>query len=587
MRRTLMNIYELIDRMTMEHKTIFDMSLRVTFYARVSTHRDEQINSQENQIQTFTEMIENNKNWTFVDGYIDTIRGESAANRDNFQNMICDAKNNKFDLIICKEISRFSRDILDSISYTRELFQNNVGVYFTSDNLCTIDRDSELRLGIMASIAQQEVARLSERIKFGHKKSIENGVVMGNSRIFGYVKKDGKLVIDEHEAKMVKMIYELYATGDYSLRNISDIIFEKGFKNHSGNRISHTTIKSILQNPKNKGYYCGNKVKVLDYRTKKQKFLSQEQWIMYKDETGDIVPAIVSETLWNRCNEMLKSRRVTEMVGNYGGKRFTSPLSGKIICGHCNKTYHHNSYNHSNNNVKWHWICQVKKAKSKDCPSFAIKDEEMIEILRSFFNVFITDINKYIDKYILLYKEQLSGNSDDTIKNLTKEIEKLENKKDKLLDLYSDDIITKDDFKVKNDKLQSQINVLQNDLESALNSDKMLTDNINQLNNIKKYFNQNDVPNPMSETLIYELSKNLINKIIVNPISKESAEIVFVPKFGDELNATVNRQNSDMSIGNITKKILPILILRLKRFSVPHFSNKEYKDIEYHLKLQI
>ena len=582
-----MNIYELIDRMTMEHKTIFDMSLRVTFYARVSTHRDEQINSQENQIQTFTEMIENNKNWTFVNGYIDTIRGESAANRDNFQSMICDAKNNKFDLIICKEISRFSRDILDSISYTRELFQNNVGVYFTSDNLCTIDRDSELRLGIMASIAQQEVARLSERIKFGHKKSIENGVVMGNSRIFGYVKKDGKLVIDEHEAKMVKMIYELYATGDYSLRNISDIIFEKGFKNHSGNRISHTTIKSILQNPKNKGYYCGNKVKVLDYRTKKQKFLSQEQWIMYKDETGDIVPAIVSETLWNRCNEMLKSRRVTEMVGNYGGKRFTSPLSGKIICGHCNKTYHHNSYNHSNNNVKWHWICQVKKAKSKDCPSFAIKDEEMIEILRSFFNVFITDINKYINKYISLYKEQSSGNSDDTIKNLTKEIEKLENKKDKLLDLYSDDIITKDDFKVKNDKLQSQINVLQNDLESALNSDKMLTDNINQLNNIKKYFNQNDVPNPMSETLIFELSKNLINKIIVNPISKESAEIVFVPKFGDELNATVNRQNSDMSIGNITKKILPILILRLKRFSVPHFSKKEYKDIEYHLKLQI
>ena len=582
-----MNIYELIDKMTLEHKTIFDMSLRVTFYARVSTHRDEQLNSQENQIQTFTEMIENNKNWTFVDGYIDTIRGESAANRDNFQNMICDAKNNKFDLIICKEISRFSRDILDSISYTRELFQNNVGVYFTSDNLCTIDRDSELRLGIMASIAQQEVARLSERIKFGHKKSIENGVVMGNSRIFGYVKKDGKLVIDEHEAKMVKMIYELYATGDYSLRNISDIIFEKGFKNHSGNRISHTTIKSILQNPKNKGYYCGNKVKVLDYRTKKQKFLSQEQWIMYKDETGDIVPAIVSETLWNRCNEMLKSRRVTEMVGNYGGKRFTSPLSGKIICGHCNKTYHHNSYNHSNNNIKWHWICQVKKAKSKDCPSFAIKDEEMIEILRSFFNVFITDINKYIDKYILLYKEQSSGNSDDTIKNLAKEIEKLENKKDKLLDLYSDDIITKDDFKVKNDKLQSQINVLQNNLESALNSDKMLTDNINQLNNIKKYFNQNDVPNPMSETLIFELSKNLINKIIVNPISKESAEIVFVPKFGDELSATVNRQNSDVSIGNITKKILPILTLRLKRFSVPHFSKKEYKDIEYHLKLQI
>ena len=242
-----MNIYDLINKMTLEHKTIFDMPLKVTFYARVSTHKDVQLNSQENQVQTFTEMIKNNPNWTLAQGYIDTIRGESAANRDNFQRMINDAKKGKFDLIICKEISRFSRDILDSISYTRELFQNNVGVYFTSDNLCTIDRDSELRLGIMASIAQQEVARLSERVKFGHKKAIENGVVMGNSRIFGYTKKDGKLIIDEKEAEMVRMIYELYATGDYSLRNISDLLYEKGYRNHSGNLISHTTIKSILQ----------------------------------------------------------------------------------------------------------------------------------------------------------------------------------------------------------------------------------------------------------------------------------------------------------------------------------------------------
>ena len=204
-----MNIYELIDKMALEHKSIFDMPLRVTFYARVSTKSDEQLNSQENQIQTFTDLIKRNSKWTLIDGYVDTIRGESAANRNNFMKMIEDSKNDKFDLIVCKEISRFSRDLLDSISYTRELFKNNVGVYFTSDNLCTVDRDSELRLGIMATIAQQEVARLSERIKFGHKKSIENGVVMGNSRIYGFRKQDGKLVIDEREGKMVKRIYDL------------------------------------------------------------------------------------------------------------------------------------------------------------------------------------------------------------------------------------------------------------------------------------------------------------------------------------------------------------------------------------------
>ena len=102
-----MKIYDLIEKMTREHKSIFDMQLRVTFYARVSTQKDEQLNSQENQVQTFTEMIENNKYWSLVDGYIDTIRGEHAANRDNFQRMISDAKCGKFDLIICKEISRF------------------------------------------------------------------------------------------------------------------------------------------------------------------------------------------------------------------------------------------------------------------------------------------------------------------------------------------------------------------------------------------------------------------------------------------------------------------------------------------------
>lgn len=551
------NIYDLINTMTLEHKTIFDMPLRVTFYARVSTHREEQLNSQENQVQTFTEMIQNNPKWTLITGYVDTIRGESAVNRNSFQQMVCDAKNDKFDLIICKEISRFSRDILDSISYTRELFQNNVGVYFTSDNLCTIDRDSELRLGIMASIAQQEVARLSERIKFGHRKSIENGVVMGNSRIFGYKKENGKLVIDEHEAEMVRMIYEMYSTGDYSLRNISDILFEKGFKNHSGNHISHTTIKSIIQNPKNKGYYCGNKVKILDYRTKKQRFLSKDQWIIYKDETGKIVPAIVSEELWDRCNNMLKSRRVVEMVGNYGGKRFTSPLSGKIICGHCNKTYHHNSYNHSNNNVKYHWICQVKKHKASDCPSFAIKDEEVIEILRSFFDAFISGIDKYIDKYIALYHQQTGKDTSTiTIKNFRNEITKLEKKKDKLFDLYSDDSITKNDFKIRNDKLQTEINYIQAKLDDMLNSNEKIQSNIDDLNGIKKYFNQNIVTQPFNETLIFELSKNLIDKIIINPISDKSAEIIFIPKFGDKSNVVISRENSDVSIGNITKKMI-------------------------------
>ena len=551
-----MKIYDLIERMAREHKSIFDMQLRVTFYARVSTQKEEQLNSKENQVQTFTEMIENNKNWSLVDGYIDTIRGEHAANRDNFQRMISDAKCGKFDLIICKEISRFSRDLVDSISYTRELYNYNVGVFFVSDNLCTIDRDSELRLGIMASIAQQEVARLSDRIKFGHKKAIENGVVMGNSRIFGYVKKDGKLIIDEHEAEMVRMIYKFYSTGDYSLRNISDILYSEGFKNHSGKPISHTTIKAIIQNPKYKGYYCGNKVKIVDYRTKQQKFLPQEEWVMYKDENA--VPKIVDEELWQRCNEMLKTRCKSETQGNEGGKRFTSPLSGKIYCAHCNRNYHHNSYGHERNNVQWHWICSGRKEKASSCTSFSIRDSEMISVLRSFFREFIGDMDKYIDKYIRIYEEQSNRVCiDDEISKIKNEIDKLAANKDKLFDLYIDSAITKDDFRERNGKIQQKIDSLESEISNLNEKANNLGETIKQLNGIKTYFSTSVSDcNSISDNLVYELCKNLIEKIAIEPIDKNTANIIFVPKFGDKEEYRLLKDKSRVTIGYMSKKMI-------------------------------
>lgn len=551
-----MNIYELIDRIAIEHKTIFDMPLRVTFYARVSTKKDEQLNSQENQVQTFTELIQNNKEWTLVNGYVDTIRGESAANRENFKRMIADAKTGLFDLIICKEISRFSRDLLDSISYTRELFKNNVGVYFTSDNLCTIDRDSELRLGIMASIAQEEVSRLSTRIKFGHKKAIESGVVMGNSRIYGYNKKDGKLVIDEHEAEMIKIIFNLYSTGDYSLHDLSELLFEKGFTNHNGNPISHTTVKTIIQNPKYKGYYCGNKVKILDYRTKKQKFLEQDEWVMYKDETGKLVPAIVSEELWETCNAMLSKRCVNRGEGNEGGKRFTSALSGKIKCYHCGVSYHHDSYGHQHfKEIKWHWRCSNKKKRSHNCPSFAIREDEMLNILRTFFSTFISNMDDYINKYLELYNKVYDDMPSRDAFAIDRDIKKIEIKQEKLLDLYSDDLITKSEYKNRHDKLQQQLDSLVEEKTSKAKAKENLDIKIQRLNKMKKYF-QNDTLNEMPDSLVYELSKTLINQIVIKNTDVNQAEVYIMPELGGSANINILKDKTQLTIGDITKKMI-------------------------------
>ncbi len=189
-----MNILKI--RNELRIKPLKDISLRVVYYARVSTEKDEQLNSLKNQQQYYEEYIEANRNWTLMGGYIDEgISGITVKKRENFHRMIEDAKQGKFDFIITKEISRFARNTLDSISFTRELLSNGVGVLFQNDNINTLDEDSEFRLTIMAGVTQDEVRKLSSRVKFGHAQAIKNGVVMGNSRIYGYEKKMASLLL--------------------------------------------------------------------------------------------------------------------------------------------------------------------------------------------------------------------------------------------------------------------------------------------------------------------------------------------------------------------------------------------------------
>ena len=194
-------------------KSIYDLPLKVTFYARVSSEKDEQKHSLSNQIFYFENHIKEVSNWTYVDGYVDEgISGTSVNKRDAFKRMIADSKKGKFDLILTKEVTRFARNTLDSISYTQQLLENGVGVLFETDSINTVMPDSELRLAIMASVAQDEVRKISERVKFGFERAVEKGRVLGNNNIFGYRKDNGVLVIHEEEAKMVKELFEIYAT---------------------------------------------------------------------------------------------------------------------------------------------------------------------------------------------------------------------------------------------------------------------------------------------------------------------------------------------------------------------------------------
>ncbi len=423
-------------RQMLKLKSIYDIPLRVTYYARVSSESDEQLNSLGNQISYYEDLIKRNRNWTFVPGYIDEgLSGISTKKRENFNRMVEDAAEDKFDLVITKEISRFARNTLDSIQFTRQLLGYGVGVFFQNDNINTLDEDSELRLSIMSSIAQDELRKLSSRVKFGHQQAIKDKVVLGNSRIFGYVKDGGKLVIDEEQAGMVRELFELYATGQYSMKQIESIFWQKGYQNHNGKKIAHTTMSNMIANPKYKGYYVGNKVRVIDMFSKKQKFLPREEWVMFKDETGEIVPAIVSEELWDRANEVLK-RRSDDVKSRQGICNHQNLLTGKLYCTHCGAAYYRRESKDKDGRKNSKWVCSGKIKNGADsCPSFPIYEDEIKPILFEVFQETEVNVAALIEEYMQMYR---SLDEDNQIpKQITQQKQRLEiaqKKKSKLLE---------------------------------------------------------------------------------------------------------------------------------------------------------
>ena len=442
-------------------RSIFDLPLRVTFYARVSTDKDEQINSLENQVQYYTEMIQSKPNWTFVPGYIDEgISGTSTKKRDSFNRMIADAKAGCFDFIITKEISRFSRSTLDSIKYTQELLEHDVGVLFQNDNINTLDTDSEFRLVVMAGVAQDEIRKLSERIKFGHRQAIKNGRVLGNDKLYGYDKKDCVLTINEEEAEIVRIIFDLYANHGMGTRKISQKLLEMGYTSREGNAFNVLTIRHMLENPKYKGWYCGNKSQSMDYRTKKKVFLDESEWIMYPDPT---IPAIVPEELWDRANAIYKERR-KQMKEHASGASYHNryAYSGKIICEEHGTTFHRHVLKNKCGDSEA-WQCKVYRSKGRaGCSAPQIRGEELDQIMAEIFTQMVKDKNTIIDS-LLAVLQSVPQEVDYSKARLRVEDEMvaINMKKDRLLDLNMDGAISNAEFKTRNDAFNTQLRALE------------------------------------------------------------------------------------------------------------------------------
>ncbi|WP_297210402.1 recombinase family protein [uncultured Flavonifractor sp.] len=265
--------------------------IRVAAYCRVSTDREDQANSFANQQQYFLTWISRNPDWVLQRIYADEgISGTSTKKRRQFNAMIAAARAGEIDLILTKEVSRFARNTLDTLAYTRELRRRGVGVLFLIDNIDTRQQDGELRLTIMSSIAQEESRKTSQRVKWGQTRRMEQGVVFGGS-LLGYDVRNGQMRINQAGAETVRYIYELCLSRHMSTAAIARRLREEGRPSSRGNLVwSAATVWKILKNEK----YCGDLVQkktyTPDYLTHEKKYnRGEETLIVIRDHHTPII----------------------------------------------------------------------------------------------------------------------------------------------------------------------------------------------------------------------------------------------------------------------------------------------------------
>lgn len=442
--------------------------IMVASYCRVSTDKEDQANSFASQQRYFKEYINRQPDWELYRVYADEgLSGTTTKKRIEFNQMISDAKMGKFKIILTKEVSRFSRNILDTIGYTRELKTLGVGVLFLNDGINTLDSDAELRLSIMGSIAQEESRKTSTRVKWGQTRQMERGVVFGRSML-GYDVKGGKLTINPEGAELVRLIFYKYGVEKKGTSIIAREMREAGYLTFSGNpRWNNTHIVKILKNEKYVGDLVQKKTYTPDYLThqKKSNNGAEEKVCLTNHHE-----AIIDRDLWNTVQAEMAMRNRHNKLGLGHGNRYV--FSGKIKCAVCGASFVGRMRVLKDGSKVRRWSCGTATTEGRAGCTIGklVRDDDAMHMLKTAVQSLSVDTSEIIHNVTTLVLEAIRATQaivDDKPDQLQFELERIQQKIEAVLDSYFSGDISKDDMLAMKTRYESQSRSLKKRIEDA------------------------------------------------------------------------------------------------------------------------
>lgn len=525
-----------IDRTTGE---IIKGNLKVCAYARVSTEKEEQLNSYNSQLKYYEEKIKSNSDWLYVGIYADEgITGTLDYKRDGFMKMMQDATQNKFDMIITKSISRFGRNTVDTLKYVRALKEKEIAIYFEEERINTLEISGEIMLTVLSAMAQQESENISSHVKLGLQMKLKRGELIGYNGCLEYVydKESKQISVNYEEAEIVRDIFERYCQG-VGCTIIAKELTSMKYSTPTGKKKWHeSTIRGILKNEKYKGDVLQGKTYTTDPISHRRVVNMGEENMYYMQEHHE---PIISERMFNQAQEILQKRGGVRGSGRRKGNFSRKyPFSSRLYCGFCGSLLTRRNWHSGTKNsiTVWHCMEFVKHGK-ENCPHCKAIKETIIEEAFTQSYKLLCDSNKELIQTFLNEMEEIiqEESNESSIKRLEEEKQILKEKIDKLIDLNLNGTISTEILQEKKAKLQNKINKLTKEQEHLqLEIEDSMS--LNQgLNKFKTLFKDNEIM-PNFDKDVFEL---IIEKVIIGEKDSKGKinprVITFILKSGNEI----------------------------------------------------